>query len=425
MPLPVIPPLRGSGGSPAPTPNAIAFPSWTVEVSWSAAARGVFVIGTSELDSVDTLAVSAFDDAFGGDYDNVTAATTEMQVEHGRSDDLQNVNGGTANVTLRDPTALFSPENQSSPLYADLSERLHPIRILSHLGGNSDCQFYGWVRRLVWRPKGRSGVTTLECVDLLYWLERTSPIISATGPTTVGAAIGLVLDAVGWIDPTMRNLQAGDPIADFSSDGTVTALQLVSGLLDYERGTFYVSAAGVATYETRHARTLKPTAGTLTNEMRAVSPGVDADRVKTRVTVTRSGGVAQVIEDEDAASRWGPSDGPSVTSPYPPSDEAAAELGRYIISQQKSPRSPLRSLAFDGRTTPLLEQLLGRGFGDKVQVSEAEGGTDGLFHVEQTRMSVTTKSGLVTGSWIVSRATANPVFLVEQSLLDSADVVAY
>ena len=427
MPLPVIPPLRATG-PPAPAATSIPLACWAVEVSWSAAARGVFVIDTSQLDDTAAMiGVSAFDDAFDGPYDNITGYVDEIRVEHGRSDDLTLINEGSATVILRDRNALFSPENPLSPLYDSIDDRLHPIRIRATLASVTTVQFFGWVRRLTWQPRGRSGYATLECVDLLYWLGRAKPVIASTGPSpiTVGQAIGLVLDAIGFVDPAMRDLADGDSIEDFSADGTKTGLQIIQELLDVDRGTFYIASSGVATYETRHARATASTAGTLTNEMRAVGPGVDADRVRTRVTVTRTGGTPQTAEDTDASNRWGPSDGPSIDSPYLPSDEAALALAQYIISQSKSPRSPLRSVDFDGRTAALLTQLLRRDFGDKITVSEAAGGTTGSFHLEQKKLAVKPRSGLVTGSWIVSRATANPVVIVDTTLLDSGAVVAY
>ncbi len=403
----------------------IPLPTWKVEVSWSAAATGVFIIDTSQLDGAQTLGVSAFDDSFGGTYDNVTAYVDDLKTERGRADDLATMIEGTATVVLRDRNALFSPENPSSPLYADMAARLHPIRITATLSGTPYRQFYGWVRRLAWKPRGRSGYATLECVDLFYWLKRKSPVISATGATTVGAAIGKVLDAIGWVDPSMRSLAAGDSISDFSADGTKTALTLIQELLDFERGFFFVSGSGVATYENRNARALKTTAGTVTNEMRAVGPGFDTDRVKTRVSVTRTGGAAQIVEDTAAANLWGPSDGESVSSAYLATDADALALANYIVSQQKSPRSPLRSVDFEGRTTALLTQLLAREFGDKVTVTEAAGGTTGSFHLEQRSLQVQPKTRLVEGSWIVSRATANPVFVIDTSKLDNAEVLAY
>ena len=425
MPLPIIPLLRSRASGPPAT--SIPLASWAVEVSWSAAARGAFAVDSSLLDGADTIGVSAFDDAFDGPYDNVTAKVEEIAVDHGRSDDLTLINEGSATVILRDRDALYSPENPGSPLYDSIDDRLHPIRISATLSNVTTAQFFGWVRRLAWAPKGRSGYATLECVDLLYWLARAKPVIPSTGPSpiTVGQAIGLVLDAIGFTDPAMRSLEAGDTIEEFSADGTKTGLQIIQELLDYDRGTFHVAQSGVATYQTRHARATASTAGTLTNEMRAISPGVDADRVKTRVSVTRTGGTPQIVEDAEAAARWGPSDGPSIDSPYLPSDEAAAALGQYIISQTKSPRSPLRSVDFDGRTAALLSQLLRRDFNDKVSISEAAGGTSGSFFLERKRLAVKPRSGLVTGSWTVSRDTSNPVVVVDTSELDSGAVVAY
>ncbi len=420
--MPLVPLLRHGTAAAATTVPVCA---WKVEVSWSANARDVFVVGVSQLDGDPTLGVSAFDDAFGGPYDDVTAAVDSIDITQGRSDDLERMSANSGRVVIRDPGAVFSPENPSSPLAGDLGERLHPCRITAYLPGNSIPQFYGWIRRLSWQPSGRGGTATLELVDLFYWLQRESPVIAATGPTTTGAAIGLVLDAVGWIDPALRSLTAGDPIPNFTAAGTDTGLQLISGLLDAERGVFYVGPDGVATFADRHARAAAVSTGLLSNEMKAIGPGIDADRVKTRVQVTREGGVTQLAEDTNASARWGPSDGDQISSPYLTSDDQALQLAQFIVSQQKNARSRLRSVDFDGRTAGLLNHLLVRRFGDMVTIGEAAGGTFGDFFVEQRTVAVKPVGTVIDGSWIVSRAPAERSFLLSTDVLDGAAVISY
>ena len=87
----------------------IAQPVWKVEVSWSAVNGGAFIIDTSQLDGAATLSVSAFDDAFGGTYDNVSSLVDDCTIQQGASDDLTLMAEGACTITLRDRTALFNP----------------------------------------------------------------------------------------------------------------------------------------------------------------------------------------------------------------------------------------------------------------------------------------------------------------------------
>ena len=67
----------------------------------------------------------------------------------------------------------------------------------------------------------------------------------------------MILDSVGWTDVAMRDLAMGDDLAEWpadehEADGSRTALELISELLEVELGIFYIDAAGVAVYKDRH-----------------------------------------------------------------------------------------------------------------------------------------------------------------------------
>lgn len=330
-------------------------------------------------------------------------------------------------------------------LYGELDDRLHPIAIRAYraslLPDGSPIPigrvpllsvayplFYGWVRRSVWEPHGRRATVQLECVDLFYWLERAKPIIAATGPTTTGAAIGKILDAVGLADPNMRALDVGDAIPDFSADGTQNGLALIQGLLEAERGVFFSSGAGIATYRSRLSRLLEPTVGSIADSMTTLPPGVDFDEAKTRVTVrrTQNGYTAVATASSSPLSRYAYNDLELIETPYLSSDAQADSLANWILSQVATSRIPIYGLTIDNRESSLLDQILGRDLVDRITVSEAKLKTSGDYHIDSINHEIDVGgSGRHTTTYLLTKAsTVNP-FIIGTSVIGGSDVFVY
>lgn len=393
-------------------------------VSWGAYNVGLLSFDHSLFDGTDVFGVSPLDASFGGTYDDVSSKLAQIQVSRGRSNNLDVVLAGTANVDLRDPTGIFNPDNAASPLYGQLEDRLHPIKLVDTFAGVTYGLFYGWVRRFHWEPQGRRGITRLECVDLFYWLNRANPVIASTGPTTTGAAIGKILDSIGFTDAGARDLDAGDTIPDFSANLTVTtptdtgsALALIQGLLEAERGVFFISGNGKATYRSRLSRLAKTSSTTITDKMSNAAPGVDWDQAYTRITVKRTQtAYTATAFDSTVVAKVGYNDMPEIDTPYLTSDSQADMLASWILSQNTRPKPPMRDFTIDNREAAQLTQLLARELVDRITVNAARGGTSGDFHVDSLSLTIDGQSGAHTMAWLLSKAsTINP------ALFDTAD----
>jgi hypothetical protein len=423
----------GSGSYGDPTAAPAAPPSggltpkasYTLEIAWNAYSAGIFTFDTSTFDGPDTLGVSPFDFRFTGPNDNMSALFQQAQVIRGSIGGAASTRsaGGSATIELRDPDGICNPDNPLSPLYGQLEDRLHPVRLRGKYGTTRGI-FFGWVRRSVWEPSGRRGTARLECVDLCWWLERANPIIPATGPTTTGAALGLVLDSVGWADPASRDLDTGDIIPNFAADGSKSGLLLVQDLLEAERGTFYPNRDGVATYRDRLSRSVYPSRGEITNTMRAIGPGVDFEDAITRVQVTRTQNAYIATATDDIARRKiGYSDLP-IETPYLISDTQADDLAGWLLSQLKTARQPIYDLTIDNRTSDLLEQILDRDLIDRVTVTAARGNiTAADFIIDELDQTITPFRH--SARWVLTRALSTQAFQFDISAFDSADVLVY
>lgn len=385
--------------------------------------------GSIAIDDTDTAAgVIATGDwtvVFDGAYDDVSSKVAAVVIDQGRDDLLTSMLAATATVTLRDPTGLLNHSNPASPIAAKIDDRMHPISI--RLRGADAVwrpRFYGFTRRIRWSPTGRKGVATVECVDLTYWLSRAKPTIAATGPTTTGAAIGLILDSVTWADPNARVLADGDPIPGFSADGTVSGLELIAGLLAAERGVFYIDGMGRAIYEDRHARLLRASEATIADRLTHYEPEVDFDLVQNGVTVQRvaaDGTVLYTSTVTDAASRAliGPSDADPIQSVYIASDLQADNLAAWLLPLLSDPTSPTREVSIDGRDPDLLNAILDLNLVDRfTATTTAAGGSTGDYHVEHFTLTLN-PGGRLSGDYLVSRATTEVILEIA---VDDADL---
>lgn len=397
--------------------------TYTLEVSWEATAQGAFVIGTSTIGGTDTLALSPFDVSFTGDHDDLSSRFRGARFKRGRNDDRTFVLAGEGQAIVRDLDGKLNPENPTSPLHGLLEGRYQPARLRGYLpDGTMFPLFYGFVEKIEWRPYRRdpgAGEAVLTLRDLLLWLNEARPAIAATGPTTTGAAIGRILDAVGWLDPTARLLDTGDPIPDFQADGETTALELIGQLLDAERGVFYIDGAGVAVYEDRLARTIRAPEATIVDQMRSAVPAVDHSRMQNRILVkrTQTGYVAEAI-DITSRTLIGNRDLPQIETSYLISDSQADSLASYVLSLLGSPVEPLRDFQIDNRTDELLLQCMARELGDVVTLVAAAASLAGPdYLIEQLEHIISPDRGSHVVTWLLSQHDTITPFTIGVSTL--------
>lgn len=340
--------------------------TYTVEIAWSGAQVGLFVFGFSTIGGTDVLG-----GGFGYfAYDNVTSDVMAVTIRRGRRDLFQAPSAGEATLNLTDADGKYDARNTASPLYGKLVP-LRPVRIRATYGGVTYDLYSGYVRRISADLVRKTA--TIQCIDLFSWLARAKPVIAATGATTTGAAIGKVLDAIGFTQPAYRSLQTGDTLPDFSAAGDKTGLELINGLLVTAAGQFFISAGGVATYLDRYAANRAPRAtaqSSVTNVITDAMPDVDLDTVYNRATVLRTGGVSQTYSDTPSVQQYGYSDLPKVESGYLKSDNQAASLARWLVIQRKSPQPNSRQLQLANINDATLTAQLARDIGDHIAINQ-------------------------------------------------------
>jgi hypothetical protein len=362
--------------------------TYSVQVGWEAVSSNAFVIGVSTLSGGGVLTSQLFT-TFDGANDAITADVKDFSCHRGRDDYLGNMDSGEATIHLADPTGKYNPKNSSSVLVGKLIP-MRPVRIRATYNAVTYGMFRGFVRSIEHDPEAKE--TTITAVDLFLLLSRVSPTIAATGSTTTGRAIGLVLDSVGFTESALRSLGTGDNISNFVADGTKSALSLIEGLLEIERGAFFVSGGGVATYIDRSTiQKITASEATLTAVI-AAKPTVDIDKIGNRATVTKEGGVEQIAIDPNSAATFGWSDISSITSPYLATDGDAQRLAAWLVSERRSPSPPMRGVSFVNESDAFMVHMLSRELIDRVTINDPRAGSS-ADHMVQSIEHVVTDGG--------------------------------
>jgi hypothetical protein len=385
--------------------------TYAFEVAWGGSVEGLFRIGVSEVGGTDTIGGWPADSAF----ESVTDDTTAFAVTRGRSTDLGQLMSGTATIRLRDQAGLYNPVNTDSALSPNVKP-MRAIRIKATYDATEYGLFYGFIQSIHSRSDPDSPITELQCADLFSWLALRIPTIGATGSTTTGAAIGTVLDEIGW-PGSLRSLGTGDTIPDFSADGTKTSLELIRELLESEMGAFYINGSGVAVYEDRNERfkstTVDSTIDGASNTLMGFDSTNDASTIFNAATVTLSGGSEQSATDNDSIYTFGRRDMESLTTTYLPDDAAALSRAKLRVVRFKDPKTPaFANLESSSSTTAA---MMARELNDRVTVTEPFGNTDAKkYFIEQVNHTSEAHRGAQRHltSWLLSEVPTSGPFII-------------
>lgn len=227
--------------------------------------------------------------------------------------------------------------------------------------------------------------------------------------STTGGRIGQILDGIDFNDRTLwqggiKNdgtrltgaLDTGDTITVGNTDGTKSALSLIQDLLEGERGVFYISKDGKATYEERTSRSRRTSSTTtITTYALTSQPGFEFDQLVNRQAVTRqyqsgaagtspntlANGTTQIAQNATSVKLYGVCDGGEIQTEYVASDSQALTLAQFIVNVRSSFVAPV-TIEMDGGPAAAVTQMLSLELQDRVTVNDTNAGTSGDYIVE-------------------------------------------
>jgi hypothetical protein len=340
--------------------------TYKCEIAFGGSLEGLFRIDVSTVGGTDIISGWPAD----AGYDDVTEDLVAFSIRRGRSNDQAQLLAGSCSFRLRDQSGKYNPANTSSTYYPNVVP-FKVVRMQATYDGTTHTLFYGFITNITNNANVDSSVTTFQCSDLFAWLALRKPSISATGSTNTGAAIGKVLDEVQW-PASLRDLDTGDTIDDFSADGSKTCLSLITNLLNAELGLFYIAGDGKATFKNRNARfaslTSSSTISGASNPLMKFQSTNSVSTIFNAATVTRSGGAAQTATNADSINTYGRRDAPGLSTTYVSTDAQALARAALRVVKLKDPKTPAVATLFSSTTTT--EPMLARELGDRVTITE-------------------------------------------------------
>ena len=391
----------------------MATATYQVSIGWEAVPADSFLLDGSALDGTDQLTnaysdsldvltfdistfaappdavlpavagTDTFSSTFNAVYSDVSDRVQSINIKRGRDDNLTTFGAGEATVVLYDPDADYNPLNTSSPLSPNVVPG-RPIRVEGTFGGTAYAVYKGFVRSIEYDPAPDARTTTVHAQDLMLYLSRAKPVVTNTGTITTGAAIGTVLTAIDFTEAQYRTLGTGDTInAGFASNAANTGLALIEGFLETERGEFFISRGGTATYRSRYSRYSRTTSGTLTNAATGAIAATDLTNIRNRASVTKTGSGTATATDYISVSRYGLADGVAIDSPYINDAAQGTALAQWIVSQTANPTPPVRELRYTAnKSDALMVNALSRDLGDRITVVDTALNTSSDMFIE-------------------------------------------
>jgi hypothetical protein len=252
----------------------------------------VAVLGTAAADTVD-----------------ITNFVTQCYIRRAFNRSSDSFTGGTARIVFVDETGEFNPANTGSSLYGKIKP-MRKIRFTAEYLGVTYNLGSFYVQE--WNYQSPTGFdpayVTLACVDGFQLLNLTT-ITSVSGGTagqTTAQRISSLLDAGEW-PSGMRDISTTATttvqVDDGSSRSLLAACQVVEGT---DLGAFYMDERGYATFLSRNDIIVAsggavtsfsdvPGSGDVTYQ--AVEFDISDYQMINKVTITRTGGVAQTASD--------------------------------------------------------------------------------------------------------------------------------
>lgn len=365
-------------------------------------------------------------------WTDVSSDLKRFAITRGRQYELNQIDPGTASLTLKNLSRQYDPTYNPSPHWPNVVP-LVPIRISATLSSTTYRLFTGYVAR--W-PQNRTGATYAEtqvtCVDGFELL--TQAILPGTSYVQElgGTRIAHVLNDAGW-STAARSLSAGIfqiPAATiFASDGVVS-LQHIQDVQDAEAGMFFMAGNGNATYLDAHALVQSPytiTQATLTDKPSVdggvgysdMTPALDKDLIFNDWRGTRDGGATEIASDSTSINEYFRRT--QILSPLLSNDTDVSSLMGYYLSQYKQPVLRFGDITVSpGADTVAWTQVLARELGDRLTVRSHPPGAGGPIvddvHVSRLNLTVDTHAAKAQMIWSTLPADLTSYFILNDSI---------
>ena len=387
-------------------------------------------------------------------FTDVSAYIREFSIDRGRQHDLADYQTGTASVVLDNADDRFNPLNTSSPYYDSSTgaTKISPfkqVKISGAYDGTTTVLFRGFIQSYPesFGGQGADSSVRINCVDAFKifnlntigargWKLGSAGFSNLGQSTRLGyvdsqelssARISRLLDAFGW-SSTDRQISTGDLQVQAGQTVDTNLLTAMKDVESAEQGQFYISADGKATFRDRNYKrtqqfTSQATFGNGVGELpfSDVITTLDDSKILNIISVTRDGGIEQIVQDTDSIAKFGARQD-SLSNTLNVSDADALAIAEQRLAQFSNTGVRIEGLIVNPlANTSLWNQVLIRELGDKITIkvpTTVSTVMDFDVHLDRISHSVSavnqtwtwqlrTSSGSEVGAWVLGSSRLN------------------
>ena len=283
---------------------------------------------------------------------DITSLVNTVTTRRGRDRILDRATAGSCTVTLTDTDGTFTPDG----VYAD---EILPMRQLQ-ITATYDSTIYTLGSFFIeewdytYSPGEAAAFITITAVDAFRILNLTdvTTVTGASAGDLTGTRLGEILDEISW-PSSSRDFSTGLTTCQAAPGPTRDPLDACQTVTDTDLGAFFTKPNGVLKFMDRNA-IVKAHAATPTDYVdtgsgiyyESVAFDIDDTILANSVTVTRTGGTAQTVNDATSIASFFLRD-LSRTALLMDSDADALSQAKAILNERKDPDLRIGALTID------------------------------------------------------------------------------
>jgi hypothetical protein len=244
-------------------------------------------------------------------FTDVTSYVQNVNINRGRSRDINSFVAGTASIVLDNSTdGRFNPANASGPYYPGI-EPLMEVIVDCLVAGESDYTVLYTGLVTDWQvqyPDKTTSKVQVSCSDQFLRLANVEVNSLSVSSTDSGSMIASILSNAQVLFSGSTSIDTGNSTMQ-SINKSGNLLALIQQIEQSENGAFFVAADGTLKFENRHSSF--PTTSTVifsddgsNVSYLEVNQPVDDDLIYNKINLKREGGSMQTVNDTASQAKF-------------------------------------------------------------------------------------------------------------------------
>lgn len=306
-----------------------------------------------------------------------------LVTKRGRRNELSEIEAGDATVVLNNTDRRFDPMDSTGPYFGNILPmtkiRIGADWVVDAMVDPDPDRFWiftGYVEDwAIQYPEGSISTATLTCTDGTKYLNQAELTDFNRSQEESGTRIDAILDEVGWLT-NERSVAVGDIDVAPVQITKQSALAAIRQIAAAERGLFFFSGAGNATFQDRSLRNTLLSEGMWGDERDgselayiSFTTRDDDSSIWNDIRVTRGGGIEQTATDATSINQFFRRTLPLENLPLV-DDAAALEMADWTLAQFKDARVRPDQMEIDPAVRDSWVEVFGLEISDVISINE-------------------------------------------------------